>query len=193
MDDRADRIGFVAEDFDPEDGSRLMGTFSVHWESREHAEHEQGPQGVSAEEAIAWARRHATQVSVLLYDDASIYSAGEVPYTDLPPWPEAGMVLRPRPIGAPRDGSVQEIPWHLRSEVSGKASDEERARLAALIAEDPRAANVQVIGKRRRLLIELEYTASSVRPSCLAAHELIGAALARVLPGAVPLSTGSRS
>jgi hypothetical protein len=180
MDDRADRIGFVAEDFDPEDGSRLMGTFSVHWESRDDAEHERG-------------RRHATQVSVLLYDDDSIYSAGEVPYTDLPPWPEAGMVLRPRPIGAPRDGSVQEIPWHLRSEVSGKASDEERARLAALIAEDPRAANVQVIGTRRRLLIELEYTASSVRRSCIAAHELIGAALARVLPDAVPLSTGSRS
>jgi hypothetical protein len=193
MDDRADRIGFVAEDFDPEDGSRLMGTFSVHWESRDHAEHEHGPQGVSAEEAIAWARRHATQVSVLLYDDDSIYSAGEVPYKDLPPWPEAGMVLRPRPIGAPRDGSVQEIPWHLRSEVSGKASDEERARLAALIAEDPRAANVQIIGERRRLVVELDYTASSTRTAVIDAEALLEAALRRVLPKALVLTTGTES
>jgi hypothetical protein len=191
MDDRAERIGFVAEDFDPDDGSRLMGRFSVHWESRDHRGHEQGPQGVSAEEAIAWARRHATQVSVLLYDDDSIYSAGEVPYAELPPWPEEGIVLKPRPIGAPRDGSVQEIPWHLRSEVKAKASGEQRARLAALIAEDPRAANVQIIKKWRRLLIELDYTAPSTRTAVIHADALVEAALSRVLPNAFVETTGT--
>jgi hypothetical protein len=75
MAERDNRIGFVAEDFEPDDGSRLTGTFSAHWESDTKDDHGPAPEGVLAEEAIAWAREHAKRVSVLLYDDSSLYSA----------------------------------------------------------------------------------------------------------------------
>jgi hypothetical protein len=100
------------------------------------------------------------------------------------------MVLRPRPIGAPRDGSVQEIPWRVSSEVRGKASADDRARLRALIAKDSRVANVEVAGRWRRLRIEFDYTARSTKDACIAAHALVHAALAEVLPEAILRTTG---
>jgi diadenosine tetraphosphatase ApaH/serine/threonine PP2A family protein phosphatase len=192
---REDRIGFVAEEFDGADGSRLAGTFCAHWESRDHADWGQGPEGVSAEEAIAWAREHATQVSVLLYDDSTIYSAGEVPYEELPPWPEEGMVLKPRPIGAPRDGSVQEIPWPVSSEIerAGRPDRDALARLEALIAAHPLVANVRSRRKRRRLLVEVDYTAPRADVAVTAVHDLVSDALAQVLPHARPGTTGWES
>jgi hypothetical protein len=187
---RADRIGFVAEDFDFEEGGRLTGLFSAHWESDTDDRSGPGPEGVPVEEAIEWARRHAARVSVLLYDDETMYSAGEVPYSDLPPWPEGGMVLRPRPMGAPRDGSVQEIPWRVKCVVAlaHVAAEEEQAQLRAAITADARVTHVESTVRGRRLIVELDCTARGSSAACIGAHKLVSAALAVVPPDAVLLS-----
>jgi hypothetical protein len=186
---RDDRIGHVAEDFDPEDGGRLTGLFSAHWESDTGEDWGKGPEGVSAEEAIDWARRHAIRVSVLLFDDSTIYSAGEAPDPDLPPWPE-GMVLRPRPMGAPRDGSVQEIPWCLECKIdpARDTTEHEQARLRAAIAADARVTHVESVVRRRHLIVNLDISARGSSTACIGAHKLVSSALAVVLPDAGLLS-----
>ena len=55
--------------------------------------YEQGPQGVTSGEAIAWAREHAPVVIVLVGEERRRYSAGErqPASTSLPPWPAEGL------------------------------------------------------------------------------------------------------
>jgi hypothetical protein len=99
---------YVAEDFDDEDLTRLTATFSAHWESDEGDGFEPGPEGVSAEEAIAWGRRHADVVLILLGGEDEHFSAGvrQPEGEPFPAWPAGGIEVRPRPIGSPRDVAV---------------------------------------------------------------------------------------
>jgi hypothetical protein len=152
VDSRQDRIGFVSELPDDDDFSRLSGLFAAHWESSSDPKvWGQGPDGVPAGEAIAWAREHATRVLVRLGDSDALYSAGEQELEgedddEIRTWPADGIVIRPRPTGSPRDGSVQEIPWKFVGTLAaGVELDElQLARLRTALENDERVSATSV-------------------------------------------------
>jgi len=87
-----------------EDPLVALGLFSVHLEDN-RLEHgwEQGPQRVSAAEAIAWARERSTQVVVRIcarHGESDHFSAGVDPIVwdgkPLPEWPKGGLGLKRR-------------------------------------------------------------------------------------------------
>lgn len=126
----------------------LSARFSVRWEERGGGDRGEGPQDVTLDEALAWAREHATVVYLILGDVR--YSAGSERRDDdasILSWPEEGMVVRPRPPGTPLDGSVQSRPWALRAWMSVPTrgvSEATTARLRDELARDERVGAVAV-------------------------------------------------
>src|SRR3954447_19033502 len=99
----ASGVVFVGEDFDDE-MYMWPGRWSAHWESDDGQQWRQGPEGVSAQEAIAWGREHADFVVIRPGDSDTHYSAGRrVPEpdasSDYPPWPEGQELPRRRAAG----------------------------------------------------------------------------------------------
>jgi hypothetical protein len=73
-------LGRVADD-----GNGALFFAHVEFDEPGPFSHVNGPDDVSAEEAVAWARRHAERVIVRVGD--THYSAGEQPVDGLEPWP----------------------------------------------------------------------------------------------------------
>jgi hypothetical protein len=197
VDERDRRIAFVGELPDTEDPFRLSGLFDVHWEAREGNAHGDGPVGVSVDEAIAWGREHASYVSVLIGDRDTFYSAGERDLAELggddddgepgEPWPREGMVIRPRPIGAPLDGSIQEVDWLTESESSDlpACTDDDLERLRAAVARAGRLGAVEVIRRTYPpgLRVRCTVKAGGGGPAVIGMNRLVNDALAEVLGG----------
>jgi hypothetical protein len=183
MSDRSTRTAFVAEECDLVESGRLTGLFQVGWQDDEAGEHERGLEGVSAEEAIAWGRKRAARVFVRLGEEDQ-YSAGERPIPGLPLWPEGGIPVRPRPIGAARDGSEQEIDWLVRGTVRGAAWMEE-PHLAALderIRAHDRVRDLTIERERTDLVLSCTYFARSMRAAVGETDTLFGATIESLLP-----------
>jgi hypothetical protein len=93
---------FVGEDFD-EEMFMWPGKFSAHWESPDGKEFREGPQGVSAQEAVEWGRSQSDVVYIRPGDSHVYYSAGmRSPADDddqTPVWPEGAVVSRRREAG----------------------------------------------------------------------------------------------
>lgn len=88
---------YIGEGFDSE--GFLLGRFSAHWQSgTDPVQFEEGPQGVSVEEAIARGRRMADVVLVRLGGEGLERSAGVTrPEGDeVGDWPPPGFVARRR-------------------------------------------------------------------------------------------------
>jgi hypothetical protein len=85
---------FVAEDWD--DDGNPSGRFDAHWESADGGDFRDGPQGVTANEAVAWARGQSAIVVVQTVDGDE-YSAGTRNVEDIPRrWPAEGIAFAPR-------------------------------------------------------------------------------------------------
>jgi hypothetical protein len=142
---------FIAEDYDPEDFGTLTGRFSAIWQGERG--YRQGPEGVSAEEAIAWGRSQADKVVIRLGDSDVEYSAGNRPPDRgpgkrLPVWPEGRVVPRRRLPGMEHLDLVTEAPieWtvrlpHLLHREPGPALAE---RLRSGLAADTAASQPRV-------------------------------------------------
>ena len=89
---------FVGEDSDDHNpGEMWPGRWSAHWESDDPKHWAQGPQGVSAQDAIAWGREHADIVLIRPGDTDIHYSAGSLEEPDCPRWPDGQELPRRRP------------------------------------------------------------------------------------------------
>jgi hypothetical protein len=84
-----------------------------------------GPDGVTIEEALGWARAHADKVSVRVGD--THYSAGREPIRSLPAWTGADPEPRPAKRDGPRRG--------FRAEARTGWSRADRAEVARRLAE----------------------------------------------------------
>jgi hypothetical protein len=154
----------------------------------EAGEHSEGPEYVSAEEAITWARRHAPRVLVRIDTDTH-FTAGELPLDDddgtpLPPWPDEGVMLRPRPWGSPLDGSVQETDWQVRAEIDDPrmlgASVAEHVNAA--LSGDPRIHSVHVLASEQLTTIACAFLARNPWIVTLEASRILKAALRASAP-----------
>jgi hypothetical protein len=199
MDERDGRIAFVGELPDADDSFRLAGVFGVHWESLDGNEHAEGPEGVPVEEAIAWGRRHARFVSVRLGDSGTFYSAGEGNIDDLGsdaddpddepalPWPADGMIVRPRPIGAPLDGSVQEVDWSIESTAANvPAGDDGLARVRARLERDGRLRAVELSQSDGEVRMRCVVKAHGGGPAVMTVHDAFAHAMDEVFPDRRP-------
>ena len=99
-----DGTAWIAEDTgapngDPfdDDGMFALARFTAHVESKSLASRlREGPSGVPAEEAIAWARGHAARVIIRWFGPEGTMhaSAGEHPVGSLPQWDDLQLVPR---------------------------------------------------------------------------------------------------
>ena len=171
MSTRADRYAFVYENGDDDEGSRQSGLFSAHWQERSTRAHGEAPEtDMELDEALAWARGQATSVQVQI--DGVIFSAGEDDETsegddDVFPWPQDGLVVRPRPMYTPFDGSVQRRYWGFRSGIEAAGASEELAgTLQEALSRQPGArhvsATLRTARERSWIEIDVEVCASSV-------------------------------
>lgn len=88
---------FIGEDFDDQGlGEMWPGRWSAHWESDDGQSWTQGPQGVSAQDAIAWGREQADIVLIRPGDTDVHYSAGSLVEPDCPLWPDGQELPRRR-------------------------------------------------------------------------------------------------
>jgi hypothetical protein len=116
-DGRSD-VAYVGEDSDSEDFGRAAATFDAHVETAAGGFVE-GPEGVSLDEALAWARARAPRVLVILdggpagAPEQTLFSAGTelIEEEGVHPWPQAGIEVRPRPVGTRADGADQTRDW----------------------------------------------------------------------------------
>jgi hypothetical protein len=189
---------FVSENFDYEEGGRAAATFNVHWESEDGEHWKDGPSEVSVEEAIAWARKHAPVVNILLLDD-TMYSAGDVPAPGdageglLPEWPQGGLIIRPRPIDSPLDGSVQELSWPFTGQLrQAGISGEVRQAIEARVRSDERVDSFELVPHRgfvrtRKWDVHLAMTARGTTTAIRAADKLISAAVVKALASHHPV------
>ncbi len=193
MDERRNRTAWVGERFEIEDAGRLTGLFDVHWEALDGEELGDGPQGVAVDEAVAWGREHASFVSVRLGGSDTFYSAGELDLNDLPasdeeddepylPWPAEGMVVRSRPMGAPPDGSVQEVDWRIHATGTVSPDPEDLARLRALLEADARLRDVELTSSREGVRMRCVIRARGTHPAVLQTDHIFHEALIRVFP-----------
>jgi hypothetical protein len=143
--EREERIAHVGEDLGEEGAGRASGTFSVHWEDRSR-DWRQGPEGVDVETAIEWGRQHADVVLVNVAGEGVLYSAGARNFQDedVVPWPDQGIVIRPRPIGTPLDGTVQERAWDVEARLYVDLSEADAERLIERIEGDTRLSDATV-------------------------------------------------
>jgi hypothetical protein len=156
-----DREGtvFIAEDVDAEDPYLLTGRFSAHWEGDEVPGFRAGPEGVSAEEAIAWGRLQADVVLIRLADSDVHHSAGSrrpppEPGDDFPVWPE-GRTVSPRRLPGMEHldlQSAEPIAWEVRlpRPVSRRRAEVEAEKLRDSLANDPAVSNLRVSVERGR-------------------------------------------
>jgi hypothetical protein len=122
---------FVWEDVDDTDPDICAGRWSTYWEGG--GAHLQGPQGVSAQQAIAWAREHADVVLVMPADSDVHYSAGQRRPEpegwgswDFPPWPEGQELPRRRASGMEyldRTHDAVPIAWRIEGGGMGPLTD----------------------------------------------------------------------
>jgi hypothetical protein len=84
---------------DPSDVFCWTGRFTAHWQSGDNRSYRDGPDEVSAEEAIAWGRSQADVVFIrvgdgdLGGDESGYFSAGtRHPDPETPVWPEGTSV-----------------------------------------------------------------------------------------------------
>jgi hypothetical protein len=188
---------FIGENPDQEEGGRAAGTFGVHWEAEDGSRWKDGPSEVSIEEAIAWARERAEVVNLLLLD-GTMYSAGDVPSPGdedegpLPEWPKEGLVIRPRPIDSPLDGSVQELSWPFTGRLRHAGiSEQVRRAVEARVRSDERVDSFDLVPHRglaraNEWDIHLAMTARGTTTAILAADALISTAVIEALPGDLP-------
>ena len=168
----------MTEGFEPTEGLRLTGLFDVHWEDDESDEHDRGPQGVAAHEAIRWAREHAVYVLVRLGEEDQ-YSAGEPQLPGLPEWPEGGILVRPRPIGGARDGSEQEIDWMVRGtgRGTGLLDASQLETVKERLTGQERLSDVKVEQAGGELVVSCNCFARSMTAAVIEADTLFGAAV----------------
>jgi hypothetical protein len=181
-----DRIAFVGEDPDTEEPGRFTGRFSVHWEDEATGEWDQGPEGVSAEDAIAWGRSRARTVLVSLDGGSAVYSAGErQPQGEsYPAWPE-GLVVHPRPTGSVPDGSEEEVYWLVQSEARPPRADEQLAvRLAQEIRTTRGLAAVNVVTVSGRIRVTCQSKAPGLAAATENVHTAVTTLLRRLFPTA---------
>jgi hypothetical protein len=149
MADRLPGAVFIAEDIDPRDFSWLTGTFSAHWEAPHGKGFRDGPEGVTADEAVAWGREQAEVVLIRLADSDVYQSAGtREPAFEAPPW-QPGTAVRPRRRAGMEhlDLVVAEpVAWEVRLPrwVSRRRTDEDVERLRALLDGDAAATQVRI-------------------------------------------------
>jgi hypothetical protein len=72
------------------------GRFDAHWESADGSSMRPGPDDVSIDVALSWARAEAAQVFVTTLT-GEVYSAGAVQIEGTPDWPAGGLVFERRP------------------------------------------------------------------------------------------------
>jgi hypothetical protein len=159
----AEREGtvFIAEDPGGEP-YWFPGTFSAHWEARGGNGFRDGPEGVSAEGAIAWGRAQADRVLIRLAD-SDYHSAGSRPAAGLDPWPD-GVVVEPRrePGMEHLDLVAKEpIAWQVRLArwVSRERTDADVAALLELLAAEPAVADLHAeVERGERVEAVLRFT-----------------------------------
>lgn len=175
----------VISELEADEPGRLTGRFVAHWESETGREVIDGPAGVSIDEAIAWGRRHAKLVSVLLGDEDVPYSAGkqDLPGEAVRAWPKEGMVIRARPFGTPLDGSEQEASWRLSSAVRLQTSDRGVAsRLKAILARDPRVETAGVEVSAAGIMVTCRFRARGIGIATVEVDRLVEHAVLTILP-----------
>jgi hypothetical protein len=189
MDCRKQRTAFVTEIEESNDLSRYSGRFTVHWEDETGHGSGEGPNGVPAEEAIEWGRRHAEVVQVLIAGENLPYSAGDRQPADetLPVWPPGGIDVRPRPMGSPRDGSQQVVEWLLRSDAEMPPPDDPALdRLRDQVERAPEVADVVSVTRTTHgVTVVYAIRARSGRAAVLAGYQLVKDAARQVLPPGV--------
>src|SRR3954454_12446320 len=132
-----DRRGqsYVAEDWDEE--GNPSGRFDAHWESDDGAEFRNGPQGVTADEAVDWARRQAPVV-VVHVGEGDVYSAGVQPADDVPRrWPAGGLTFAPRPLATHWEVGI-------RVPAAGPFAESSGAPLRDIVAREPGVSSVRL-------------------------------------------------
>jgi len=100
-------VVFIAEDEEVDDRGRVWftGQFDAHWESDDGQDFREGPEGVTAEEAVRWGRQQADVVQIRVGNgdlggaDHGYFSAGtrQPDGDELPIWSETMSISR-RPI-----------------------------------------------------------------------------------------------
>jgi hypothetical protein len=180
-------VVFVGELTALDDASRYSGRFAAHWESLDGASHEMGPVDVSAEEAIAWGRSRADEVLVRI-DGEMEYSAGAKAVTDLPAWPDEGVLVRERPMQSKLDGSEQQVAWLVVVDVDlrGDYSD-----LVAKVASDPRVDDV-IQSPPERGQFEVVVTATGVESAVDACLHIMSRSLRLLTPPLEPADVALR-
>ncbi len=152
--DRDTGQAFVAETFDLDDAGRMSGLFAAHWESEDEDPSGRwsidGPEDVSLDDALSWARERSNAILVQVGGGAAFYSAGTTDLTydggdeDDPvpvlPWPDGGLTIAARPVRTALDGSEQIVLWrvHVR-DVRRELWD----RVAALLNADDLVVRVE--------------------------------------------------
>jgi hypothetical protein len=116
-------MGHVVWIAEESDGAFWSGRFWAECQGPEcRGAERQGPQGVSADEAIAWARAHAPMVFIRPGDSPHYYSAGDLPGSagrdgDTPSWPAGGRRLGRRRVAGmeyhDRTAADPPIPWQV--------------------------------------------------------------------------------
>lgn len=142
-------IVFIAED---DDGIGLLsGLFSAHWEPDGPDGLEDGPQAVSAEEAIAWGRTRADVVLIRVGEEGYRSAGVRQPASgNLPEWPAAGLELSRRraPSLAYLDRTEHDPPiaWEVRLSVRLEVRTPQSfaERLADAIRGEPGVAAVSL-------------------------------------------------
>jgi hypothetical protein len=142
---------FVGEDFD-EEMFMWPGAFSAHWESPDGKQFREGPQGVSAQEAIEWGRERADVVYIRPGDSDVYYSAGlrhpdSGEDDETPIWPDGTVVSRRREEGREyldRTPNDSPIDWQIQLSYDLPAGDVPRfaERFQAALDADPAAKAV---------------------------------------------------
>jgi hypothetical protein len=137
-------VGHVVWIAEESDGSFWSGRFSAECQGPEcRAAQRRGPQGVSADEAIAWARAHAGLVFIRPGDSSHYYSAGDEPGSagrdqSTPPWPAGGRPLARRRMAGleylDRTTLDPPIPWEVSIMTRLPGAAIENAFLASLAA-----------------------------------------------------------
>ena len=140
---------FIAEEIDPRDVYWLTGAFSAHWEAPHGTGFRDGPEGVTADEAVAWGREQAEVVLIRLADSDVYQSAGRRrPDPETPLW-QPGTIVRPRrrPGMEHLDLEAEEaIPWEVRLPrwVSRTRTDAEVEQVRESLAADPAVSGLRV-------------------------------------------------
>lgn len=113
MPDRGDTggVAWVAEDLDADDSGRTSGLFTAHWESDDGRDYREGPESVPLDTALSWARAGSAYVLLRFPYEPDVFSAGRLMAAQYTKQRWSGGNVRPRPVGTPRDGAVQEREW----------------------------------------------------------------------------------